>query len=807
HKYCPNIFFNYNDDRMIFTSVLGHLYGHDFQHKGRWTDSNPYDLFDSPIEKTLSADAVQISENIKHLASTADLVVAWTDCDREGENIAMQIQSLVPRKKLKRARFSAISRSDVENALSSLSEINAHESAAVDARIELDLRIGSSFTRLQTLSYAQCLNSDNFSSNVNMFNKTAGQTPGKENNKIISFGPCQIPTLNFVVQRYKQIQEFTSEPFYTLENIVKIKNNKANNVSDKEISMCFKWNRGNIFDKNCVIHFYNALKNSSAVITNKVVSDKVKYRPLPLRTVEFQKTCSSYFRMSGHQLMNIAEKLYNNGYISYPRTETDAYPSNFNFKSIISKLAADRSLEEYASNFKFLYPRSGKNNDQAHSPIYPLKAGNELEGPERQVYEFVARRYLACISENAKGEEIEYTLSLVSQNSGSTEANVEKFTCRGLNILERNYLDVYFYDKWENIPVADLEINQQIENNLEIRDGKTTAPGYLTESELIALMDKNGIGTDATIHEHIQKIQNREYVRRDGNKYIIPMDLGINLIDIYNSLDLNIGEPDLRKKLEESLKKICLSIRRAKDVVDEEVVLYKKIYTRLEEGIGEFKRNINKKHDFNIKKDNDSDSGDDRGPSRKKPANRVTGKAVNKPSVNIAPAFAPRDNNDRDNSNGPDLKCNCGESAKMLTAKKGANKGRSFYTCFYFPKKCEYFLWEDQKENAINMQQSNNRNNGENRYNSDSRFNNDSRYNNGENRFNNGENRFNNSDSRYDNRNSDAVNKRNIDELKCNCGYDPIRKVAHTETNNGRGFYCCNKNYKKCKFFKWEDEL
>ncbi|KAI5173454.1 DNA topoisomerase III, partial [Pancytospora epiphaga] len=385
HKYCPNIFFKWEND-MIFTSVLGHLFSWDFKMKTGWTESDPYGLFEAEIEKRLSEDMKKVAENIKTLSRQCEMVVIWTDCDREGENIASQIREIVGNKKVRRARFSAISRSEVERAIRNLTEINDRESVAVEARIELDLRIGSAFTRFQTLAYSSAC----------MFSKRL----------ILSFGPCQIPTLNFVVQRHNQIIKFKPEKFYSLENKVikmsidkgydngydktigKTINKSINKTIDKTIDRntindnknrpftCFKWKRGNIFSKNCILLFYSLLKNGRAIITNKAVQNREKFRPLPLRTVEFQKICSSYFKIPGHLLMEVAEKLYNNGYISYPRTETDSFIKGFNFNEIVNKLKNDEAVGSYASDFTFKYPRSGNSNDQAHSPIYPLKSGN-----------------------------------------------------------------------------------------------------------------------------------------------------------------------------------------------------------------------------------------------------------------------------------------------------------------------------------------------------------------------------------------------------------------------------------------------
>lgn len=703
HKYCPNIYFEtdfkFKNTEMVFTSVLGHLFECSFEAGGNWNESNPRDLFYERVLRNINPEHRMVAENITRLSRTASLVIIWTDCDREGENIARQIRSIVGNVAVKRARFSAISRNEIESALSNVVEINENEADAVDARIELDLRIGSAFTRIQTISH--------------------------NSGKVISFGPCQIPTLNFVVQRHNQIENFVAEKFYSLQNT---------------ISDTFRWTRGDVFDKNCVVHFYNLLRGSKAVIVSKVTQPKEKFRPLPLRTVEFQKTCSSYYKIDGHRLMEIAEKLYNSGYISYPRTETDSFPKGFGFTSIISKLKNDVKFGEYATSFTFRMPRSGSNNDQAHSPIYPLKDGSDLQGDERKIFEFISRRFLGCVSENAKGFETEYTMRMTSSIDS---AHYEEFKCKGLNITERNYLDVYIYDKWESKEIGEYRENQMVENNLEITEGMTSKPEYLTESDLITLMDKNGIGTDATIHEHIQKIQVRGYVRKERFKFI-PERLGSNLIRAYNTIGLPISEPTLRKNLEENLKKVCESIKNKDELVREEIKEYVKIYDKLGESIATFKE-IMKGSDeegnsSRTKRDNDGNSN--AGKSKKE--YRTENRTNNKTSSDV-------NTNKKHKTDAP--KCECGEEAKILETKKGENTGRMFFICGNYPKKCGFFQWKDGPSD----ENRNNRNNEE------------------------------------------AV-------VNCLCGYEAQKKTANTESNKGREFYSCKKSYKKCKFFKWADE-
>lgn len=84
-------------------------------------------------------------------------------------------------------------------------------------------------------------------------------------------------------------------------------------------------------------------------------------------------------------------------------------------------------------------PRQGKKTDKAHPPIHPTKLpDSDLSGNEARLYEFITRHFLACCHKDALGHE-----TIVQINISD-----EKFTANGLVILERNYLDVYPYDKW-----------------------------------------------------------------------------------------------------------------------------------------------------------------------------------------------------------------------------------------------------------------------------------------------------------------------------------------------------------------------
>lgn len=245
----------------------------------------------------------------------------------------------------------------------------------------------------------------------------------------------------------------------------------------------------------------------------------------------------------------------------------------------------------------FKQPRVGRNNDQAHPPIHPVIYVNPstLSANEKRVYEFVVRRFLACCSEDAKGEATDIEI-----NYGS-----ETFHTHGLLVLQRNYLDVYVYDKWESSQqLPSFTLHEEFEPaSANITDGKTSAPGYLTEPELIGLMDANGIGTDATMAEHISKIKQREYVatrpRRGGGRNsvreFVPTQLGVALVEGFDNVVMGLPEspslskPFLRKEMEFRMREICAGTKTKREVVNESLEMYREVFVHTQRRINRLK--------------------------------------------------------------------------------------------------------------------------------------------------------------------------------------------------------------------------
>ncbi|CAB3368498.1 Hypothetical predicted protein [Cloeon dipterum] len=543
-----NMNFQGQNCKMVMTSVSGHLLGHDFPATYRgWNSCNPVDLFSAPVVKSCSNDMEPIKRTLEREVRTCDTLVIWTDCDREGENIGFEVidvcKAAKPGIRVLRAKFSQITSQAIHRALNNLVQPNKNVSDAVEVRSELDLRIGASFTRFQTLRLQKLF-------------------PGVLSEGLISYGSCQFPTLGFVVERYKSIQDFVHENFWKIE---------VSHEKDGVVAR-FNWEEGELFDEDAARCLYEACQEVNLATVDNVQSlPKSRWRPVPLDTVELEKTASRKLRINAADTMKIAEKLYNQGLISYPRTETNIFPKDLALAPLVEMQTNDPNWGAFAQRVlqDGPNPRQGKKSDQAHPPIHPTKYSNSLQGNDKKVYELIVRHFLACVSKDAKGHETKVFISIGD----------EKFHAKGLMVLERNYLEVYIYDRWSDTEIPVYNVGEQfVPTTLDFRDGETSAPNLLTEPELISLMEKHGIGTDATHAEHIETIKKRNYAALTNQSYFIPQQLGMALVEGYDSMGFHMSKPYLRAELEADLKKICEGRKNAQVVLREQIARYKEVF-------------------------------------------------------------------------------------------------------------------------------------------------------------------------------------------------------------------------------------
>ncbi|XP_058978368.1 DNA topoisomerase 3-beta-like [Musca domestica] len=511
------------------TSVCGHVMSLDFVGKyNSWDRVDPAELFGCPTEKKEANPKQHMPSFLANEARGCDYLVLWLDCDKEGENICYEVMECVSRvinnvysrNVTYRAHFSAITEKDIKGAMNSLGYPNENEAKSVDARQELDLRIGCAFTRFQT--------------------KFFQGRYGDLDSSLISYGPCQTPTLGFCVKRHDDIQTFKPESFWNLQ------------LTAGQPEFSFEWNRGRVFKKDIATMLLNLVKNQKEGLIESVSSkEQSRVRPQALNTVELMRICSSGLGIGPFQAMQIAERLYTQGYISYPRTETNQYPANFDLNAVlhILKPSSEFGAEAHAILADFNAPRKGKDCGD-HPPITPMKLAtrNDFDRDTWRVYDFICRHFLGTISKDLKYRATTVKLKVAT----------ETFTCTANVLVDPGFTKVMTwlaFGRDEAVPTFSQGEKVTI-NDVRLAESQTSPPDYLTEAELITLMEQHGIGTDASIPVHINNICQRNYVTIESGRKLIPTTLGIVLVHGYQKIDPELVLPTMRSEVEKMLNLI-----------------------------------------------------------------------------------------------------------------------------------------------------------------------------------------------------------------------------------------------------------
>ncbi len=542
----PNCTFkNERNYSMNITSVTGHLTNCDFEDGYKnWTAVNPVDLFHAKIITKTDKKNENIEKELIEQARKCEILLLWLDCDLEGENICFEVINIVkkanPRIDIYRARFSALIPRDIIRTLNNPERPNKHMSDAVETRKEIDLRLGAAFTRFQTLRLQNVFPQQKFT--------------------VISYGPCQFPTLGFVVERYLKITSFVPQKYWYLLCSYEY----LDPDSQTNSSVNFSWDRNHIFDRYITTILYESCIEGStnnevrAIVTKCDAKPTSKARPTPLNTIELTKRASRFLKMGSERTMAVAEALYMRGIISYPRTETDFFKEGTDLRQLLDDHRNNSTWGEFVcsllDNNQFLWPRTGTNDDQAHPPIHPTKSvelTDLTDREEKSLYELISRHFFACCAQDAQGEQTNLNIEV--------GAGKESFHATGLMITRRNYLDMYSkYEGWsaKKVPVFRVGDTFTLKTFL-MRESSTEPPSLISESDLIGEMDRNQIGTDATIATHITTIQQRNYAIKDGQNRFTPTPLGIALVEAYNSMGYQLNRPYLRASMEADMAKIA----------------------------------------------------------------------------------------------------------------------------------------------------------------------------------------------------------------------------------------------------------
>ena len=533
--------------------LRGHIMGYDFPEElNNWRAVDPAILLDTEPIKSVTQPTY--SKAIKALSSGADTVILACDYDREGENIGFEAKTIAgevnKKASILRARFSSLEQGEVIRAFDNLLEPNENLAMAAEARQILDLQMGAAFTRFCTLSVRQ-----------------RARTEG-----ILSIGPCQTPTCGFVYEREKAIRNFVPRDFWRITSI----------FTKKEHDFTAQHIMGKIFDGDVAASIFDSIKNcKSGVVVRKKVEEQQTQPPYPLNTTEFLKRSSKYLGISSDKALEVAEKLYLEGIVSYPRTDTNLYGDGFPFMKILSSFADIKcQYFDFVKHIlsKPISPREGKTDGKDHPPIHPVKYVNEatlkrIDPNAPAVFDLIARHFLATLLPPLTSEKTRYRLAVGEQS--------EEFNALGTVILDDGWHAVYTFETLNENTLPYVEMDESVAiKDITMPSLKTKAPKNLTEAELLSLMDNNGIGTKSTAPTHIETNKKRGYFEQKG-KSIVILDTGFMLMQALESATDVLIKPEIRSIIETRMQDIEDGKKNFEDVLFEVRVLVREMYAKL----------------------------------------------------------------------------------------------------------------------------------------------------------------------------------------------------------------------------------
>lgn len=552
----------------------GHLYTTEFAktvHEKAWKDVDPrYLLVKAPLTKIVRKESRTVVNVIREEVKKVKEIIIATDYDREGENIGMQVIDLIAKKvnkniKVRRAIFSSLTIRELKNAFmeENLARLDWRKIDASEVRQELDLRYGVAFTRLATLKFHQRL--------------------GDTRLPLLSIGPCQTPTLGLIVNKYlKHIESkrrAEKEKKYGIFITANLNNFKLKFLSNKTYE-----------SRSEALRQLNKIGNELVIEIIERREMKVP-RPLPLNTPRLAELAARYLKLSPFKTLKLAEKLYLEGLISYPRTETDRYSREIlgSLYRVIDEMKKKKFIDK---NIEIGKPRQGKKNDYAHPPIHPTKFIDPAKikkkiGPKgRELYEFICRHFVANFTKDA--ELVKYRIK--ATNSNNDEYIAEVITPRELGFLKiytyrrtHNLTDKYIFSLLEH---AGSKIKLRIvDKGIEEKRPEIIKP--ISESDLVRLMDKLGIGTDATFAEHIKKNIDRGYVvRKEGR--LIPTKYGLALAMALREIVPEVIDPKIRARIEQLFSAVEEGEITKNEAIRRGISEFVKIYDKFNRNIDKF---------------------------------------------------------------------------------------------------------------------------------------------------------------------------------------------------------------------------
>jgi DNA topoisomerase-1 len=545
------------DKPIVVVPAIGHLYTVAEDKIGR----NYYPVFNFRwvprymAERNAKQTRVWL-ETISKLARRADTYIDACDYDIEGSIIGYCILKYACGGKenvAKRMKYSTLTKEELEKAYENL--LPHLDFALIEAgrtRHEVDWLYGVNLTRALTLA--------------------AKDWSGKY--ATISTGRVQGPTLKFLVAREKAIRSFVPTPYWEVKAKVEINGEIFEAEYEREV----------IESRREVEEILNSCKGGNGVVENVEVKRFRQLPPTPFDVGTLQSEAYSLFGYTPRRTLDIAQRLYLDALISYPRTSSQKLPPAINYVGILKSLSMVPEYRGLAAELlakKELKPNEGKKEDPAHPAIYPTGNLPEriLEEPEKRIWDLVVRRFMAVFGEPAIRQSVKVRINV----------NGHRFVLRGRQTLREGWLRFYEpYVRAEEVLLPQIVEGQKLRILQVFSEDKfTKPPPRYNPGSLLRKMEETGIGTKATRADIIQTLYDRKYVR---DERMVATELGFEVLDLLEKYCPSIVSIELTRSLEERMDKIQSCMEKRENVLLDAIEILKPVIEELkskEKVIGE----------------------------------------------------------------------------------------------------------------------------------------------------------------------------------------------------------------------------
>ena len=348
----------------------------------------------------------------------------------------------------------------------------------------------------------------------------------------------QSPTLGLIVEREMERRAHVAKPFWEL--FAKFEHPDGSFEAHHETDKFWEKAEADA-----------ALAGTSGPGTVKSVTARKNTRkpPTPYNTTAFTTDASSRLGITPASAMRLAEDLYMDGFISYPRTDNTVYPASLPLRELVTSLVRVKEFSAAAGLLDGeLKPTRGKKETTDHPPIYPTQAihPGALEGPKKRVYELVVRRFLATFSPPM----------ITESTRADIEAGSETYFVRGSVVVDPGYAGIYTYARSSDEEIPALQEGQSLALDGEpwIVDKETQPPSRISQAKLIEMMEERGLGTKATRADIIQKLFDRGYVYSNPP---IPTETGIAMYEAFKKYVPAMATPEMTAQLEAEMDRIA----------------------------------------------------------------------------------------------------------------------------------------------------------------------------------------------------------------------------------------------------------